>query len=181
MDAENSINLLTPRAKVSPQLTTVGDVLAKWSMVGLVALLLVSTLTTVFYFIVKARYTALVARRDQLRSRIVAEIGKEGLLVSVRDRARIAEKLLTGQTNWAALLERMNQIAPQPTLSSIVVDENRSVVLNTKLGAIEDAFPILTGLLGDVEAKKIFSPRIVSFQLDKDGLIKMVVSFVPIL
>ena len=179
MDSENSINLLSPRSKLSERLSTTFEGLHRASLVGLVTLVGMGVLVGVLYLFFNMRYNTLVARRDTLLAQVSSEVEKESALVALHQRAQLTDKLLANQITWGSHLGRISEIVQSPKLSSISVDEKHRLAITVKTNTIEDNFPILSAFVHDVEEKKIISPEIVSFQFEKDGKTNLVVSFFP--
>lgn len=181
MDPENSINLLFSRAKLPDSMSAVLERLQKASTVSVALFLVVSLLLGSFYFFGRSRFIPLVERRNREINRLTDLVVTETLLLATRERTQLIGKLIAGRIDWSAALDRIGTIAPFPALSSVSVDGKRQTVLTVETKTIEEIFPILTELITHVEEKKILSPQIVSFQMEKDGTAHLVVSFFPVL
>ncbi len=181
MNTDSAINLISPRAKLPDSVIRVSKSLARISLVSLVVFLVVSLLVGFFYWTLKKRVEVQRVRRDQLAREVTTFTETETFLTAVRDRSRLADKILGSQLPWWQTLERVSLFAPPPMLASISVDEKRRVVLTIQASALEENFPVLTAIVGDVELKRIIAPEVVSFTLDKDGKSRLVISFFPVL
>lgn len=179
MEPVSSINLLTPKQKLPTQFGALAGSLRRSSFIGLGAFLVSGVLVASLYIFLRQQASDNIARRDSLRSQIAANAQAEGLLFSLKQRVGIVRKLISGQTDWASIVGRVREIVPESVLTSLAVDEKHHVVLTMKTPAVEDTFPILTSIVGDVTSKRIVSPQIVSFQLDQSGLATLVVAFYP--
>lgn len=178
---EGSINLISPQTNVPGDVSRVLESLQRVSSISLVVFLVVSVAIGSIYLVMRASFESSRTRRDQLRSQVSALADTEALLVALRGRLKVADKILTSQVSWGQAIGRITQLVPSPKLSSVAVDEKHRVVLTIQTSSLEDNFPILTALVADVEAKRILSPEIVSFQLDKDGISHLAISYYPVL
>ena len=178
---ESSINLISPQRTETSETSRIAESLQRISSISLVVFLFVSVAIGAIYFAMRVRFESSRIRRDQLRREVSALADTEALLVALRDRLKVADKILTTQVNWALAIGRIAEFAPSPTLASVAVDEKHRVVLTIQTSSLEDNFPILTALVADALAKRILSPEIVSFQLDKDGISHLAVSYYPVL
>lgn len=181
MNTDSAINLISPRAKLPDSVVRVSESLARISLVSLASFFAVSVLVGFSHWALNSTVTALSVRREKLAREVTTFAQTETLLVSLRDRVKLAEKILGSQVPWVETLERVNGFAPSPMLASVSVDEKRRVVLTIRASTLEENFPLLTALVAQVEAKRIIAPEVVSFALDKDGITRLVISFFPVL
>lgn len=181
MNEQTSINLLRPQAKLPTKFSTISESLQKISVTSLIVFLVVGIVVAAMYFIMQMRFSTLVTRRDQMRTKISTFAQSEALLVALQERVRVVDKLLSSQVDWAATVERMNQLAPPGVLASVAVDGKQRVVMTITTDSIEALFPVLSAIISDVDAKRILSPTMVSFQLYQDGVANVIVSFFPVI
>jgi len=179
MPTQHSINLISPHVVVSPHLVEIAQHLRRISLVVIGVFFVGGVTVATTYLVLKQRYGRLVVRRDALARQVAGESVKEGALLAVKKRVELIGKLRAVQGNWSAIVQRVSEIAPSPFLRSLAVDEQRKVVLTVQTPTVEQLFPILTSLVGDVESKKILSPQIVSFQMDETGKAQMTIAFFP--
>ena len=106
MDTPNSINLISPQAKLPKSITDVAPRLQRISIISLIVLLISAIFIGLFYsFLIRER-TSLVVKRDTLRTEIKARSDIEGILISLKERIKISNKLLSSQIHWASIIDR---------------------------------------------------------------------------
>ena len=180
MEENRSINLIT-QTKIPGSLSHLIGNLQKTTVTGLTIFVIVSLLVGGVYAVLRLRLTTLTSARDRLRSQITAQAEAEALLVALKQRGIIVGKIIQDQIHWVSTLSRMTEIAPPPALSSIAVDAKRRVVATIQTNTTEEMFPILAEILTDTENKKILSPQVSSFGIDKEGISRLVITFIPVL
>lgn len=181
MNDTTAINLISTAAQLSPALLALSEKLKRVSQVSLPVFFVVSILAASSYAILRTQVRSLASQTARIRSQIADQAEKQALILMVRERGKIVGKVLSGRSRWAPAFTQINSIAPTGTLASFSVDEKRRVVLTMQMSTLNDVFPALSALLKEMEEKRILTPEIVSFQIDSDGISRLVVSYIPVL
>src|SRR3990167_5601046 len=103
MAITDNINLLTPSAKLSPEATRVTKQLQTVSSIALALFLVVGVVVGSAYLVLRIRHQDLSVRLAQIQQEISAKTVAEGLLVSIKDRVRVADKILATTPAWQTL------------------------------------------------------------------------------
>lgn len=173
----NSINLVSTKTNLSPQVTAIEASLRKASQAGLVLLLVFGlTIGAVYYYSVRERTVLENTRRD-LRSQINAAKNKEGLLTSIKDRTKIVERAMSTQRPWAQMLDLVGTIAQPPFLTAVSVDDQGEIEVTLQGASIDDIVKPVETFIAYTREGKLISPRLTSIQLDQKGKVIVSVSF----
>lgn len=151
---------------------------AWWS---LAALLGVGIIIGSTFFFLKARSGQMSSENTQMGGQIDAQVVKEGILVSLKERSDVAGKALEAVRPWGNLFPILIQIAPATQLKSLSIDETTRVSLLLSLGSVDDAVTVVTNVISLSGLHTVRSPQLLSFSIKDDGTVQMGVSFIPIL
>lgn len=180
MSSSSDINLLQSKTVLPPQLAAIEGRLRQASYMSLAILLVAGVLVGVTYLFFQNQKRVLEETRTQLIRKINAQSQKEGFLVAVRERLGVVDKVLAYQLPWAQIMDTIKTIALPPKLNAISVEEQNKVTLSVKADSIEETLNMVNAIVAGVEQKKLRNPQLVSFQLEKDGSVQLMFSFVPL-
>ena len=173
------INLLKnagATGSVFPELETKLRVAAWWSLVGLLAFGIV--LGTA-YVVLNAQVAKMQDEKVRLTQSINAQSVKEGLLLSLEQRADLAGKALTAARPWGNLFPLLTQIGQASEFVSINVDEVGKVNVMFKLASVDDAVRVVSNIISLAQSQSLRLPQLLSFTVQNDATVAMGVSFVP--
>ncbi len=176
--ASATINLLKTRSGRAPEWAGIEHWLRVVSL-GLLGLILFSGAALgAAYAWLTQETNRLEQEKATLSQQIASERAKEGLLLSIKKRTALTEKVLGVQHSMASVLDVAQTIAPGNQLLSVVVDEQQQIRVVAKTASVEDAAAVLLSLMQAVETKRIVSAQLVGLELEKDGGVRLTVSFV---
>lgn len=176
----SDINLLKAKTMLSPQLLAIEGQLRTASLAAVVLLVLTGMFFGVGYTILRRQRAALVSQKQSLMTTIDGELRKEGFYASLKDRLAIISNILQGQRSWLGVLDLIDRITASGARTSFTVNENDEVSLTVTNETLEDTFGVVERVLGEVSEKKIASPILESVQYQKDGTVRVSLTFVPI-
>ena len=173
-----NINLLKTKSGISAQLVVLGEWLSR---IGIAALLLVlvagAGLATAYVWLAQD-----IRRQEDTKTRLVAELEqnrqKEGLLISLKRRAAVAEKIRIVQRPLGGLFTITSSFVPEGKLVSLRMDEQLQVQVQAQAASIEEVAIIILGLESLARDKRIINPQLVGLDIGKDGSVRLTVSFV---
>ncbi len=177
----SEINLLKRSGNTLRTLTDLEDklrVIAWWSLVALLAAGII--LGTAFFYL-SSRSDQLQSQSAQLGRQIDAQLVKEGILTSLKQRADVAKNALDAARPWGNLFPILSMIALPTQLKSISIDESAHVRLTMILGSVDDAVTVVTNMIALSGQHTIRAPQLISFVIKADGTVQMGVSFIPTL
>lgn len=181
MNEPTEINLISTAAQLSPSLINLSEKLKAASQMLLPIFFAVSILVAGSYAILRTQVRSLAGQTASIRSQIANHAEKQALLSLVRDRSKIVGKLISGKVRWDSALTQISGVAPSGTLASIAVDEKRRVVLTMQMNGLDEALTAITAIMKETEEKRMLLPEIVSFQIDENGMSRLVVAYTPVL
>lgn len=146
--------------------------------IGLVAI--IGTLTITGFFTFLFQKNQLEQEEKSLLAKISQQSKKEGLLVSLKQRLPVVEKIIAAQAPWERVIDVISSIAQPPVLTTIEAADKSVIKLTLKASSLEEASAIVIKLIDLTNQNKIKSPQLLGLNLLKDGLIQMSVSFVPV-
>lgn len=181
MNEPTEINLISTAAQLSPSFMHLSEKLKAASRMLLPIFFAVSILTAGSYAILRTQVRSLAGKTASIRSQIADQAEKQALLGLVRDRSKIVGKLVSGKVQWDRALTQFLGVAPSGTLASVAFDEKRRVVLTMRMNTLDEAITAITALMKETEEKRMLLPEIVSFQIDGNGMSRLVVAYTPVL
>jgi len=173
------INLLTRdlgSARGLPELEEKLQIGAWWS---LVALLGSGIVIGALFFFLQAKSDQSNTYNRVLRQQIDAQLVKEGILVSLKERANIAGKALAADRPWGNLFPILNAITQVININTLTIDETGKVSIQLKLGSVDEAVTVVTNMLSLANQHTVRSPQLLSFAIKDDGAVQMGMSFIP--
>lgn len=174
------INLFKSESSISPQLEGIQEQLRVIGYGAIGIFLLVGLVVGVTFVVMQAQYQSLTNSKTQLIERINRESQKEGLLVSLKDRIKVVDKAIASQKPWSSLLDTILPLIPPPRLTNIGVDDEDRITITVRLPSIEESMNIVTTMLQLAIEQKIRNPQLTGFSFDKDGGVRMSLSFLPL-
>ncbi len=176
--APNTINLIRSKTSGSSQYETVFESLRRASMIALWVFLFTAAIAGGLYYYYINEQKALEQERGELRLRVDQAKIKEGLLISIKDRTKIVERVLAAQRPWADMLDLVGTAVVPPELSAISVDEQNKVALNITAAAIDDIIKPIDMFIEFAKSGKVRNPQLSSVQFNKNGTVTVSLSFI---
>ncbi len=178
MPASNTINLIRSKTSGPAQYSAVFESLKRASIVSVWLFLLAAAITGGLYYYYVIEQRALDAERGALRLRVDQARIKEGLLVSIKDRTRIVERVLSAQRPWADMLDLIGTVIVPPELSNIAVDEQNKVGIGITAASIDEIVEPIENFIEYAQTGKIRNPQLSSIQFNKNGSVTVSLSFI---
>lgn len=177
MGQGKSINLFDTKASLSPgwQLVEKYLLLIRQYLLGFV--LVVGIVLVVTYSVVRFRVMQLDIDQKQFSQTIQNQSVKEGLLLALRARITSLKKILDAQLSVAPYIDTTLLLARPPELTSFSIGEKNTVQISVDLPDIGQAVSMMEGVVKLVEENKIRTPNLTSLTVDKDGFIKMGITY----
>jgi len=173
----NSINLVSTKTDLSPGVELIIKSLRRACTIAMILFLFAGVVAgTVYYYYYSLR-SSLEARRDVLRNQISLAKNKEGLLISIKERTQIVQKVMKSQRPLAEILKLLGTIAAPPILTSVSVAETSKIEFTIEANSIDDILPAVEGLIAYSRAGKVHAPEIQSLQIGKDGEVTISIAF----
>lgn len=179
--SNTEINLLKRDAHTNEFLLSFEEnlrVAAWWSLIGLLG---VGIIIGTFFVVLSARAHRLEQDSARLGQQINAQLVKEGILLSLKQRTVIAGKALDAARPWGNLFPLLAQITGPSDLRMLSVDEAGKVSVTIKVYSIDDAATIVANIIALTEQGSLRLPQLLSFSVHETGEVQMGVLFVPIL
>lgn len=110
---------------------------------------------------------------------INTQSGKEGLLLSLKDRIGIAGKALDAAKPWGKVFTVLGDIAYEEAFNSVSVDETGRVSTALELASIDETVDVVTNIMALAGERALRTPQMISFALRDDGRVQLTVSFFP--
>ncbi len=180
MSKSSDINLLKAKTMLTPQLIAMEGQLRTASLVLLLVLLLTGVFFGVGYVILRRQHDTVSVQKQSLMTAIGGELRKEGFYTSLKDRLAIVGKILEGQRSWLGVLDLIDRVTATGSRTSFTVSEKDEVSLTITNNTLEDTFDVVGRLLAEVADKTIANPILESVQYQKDGSVRVSLTFTPI-
>lgn len=180
MSKVSGINLLKAKTMLTPQWVAIEGQLKTASVVLLLVLFLSGVFFGVGYFIMRRQLDLALSQKQTLTTAIAGQLQKEGLLGSLKDRIAIAGRIIETQRSWLGVLDLIDRITASQTRTSFSVGENDEVTLSITNNTLEDTLRVVERVLMEVADKTIANPILESVQYQKDGIVKVSLTFTPI-
>ncbi len=176
-----TINLIKTKTSSSPQLEALEAVLKKISFGGLLALIISSVAVGGLFFYLRAQKEQLEGTKATLTQSITQNTNKEGLLLSIRQRISIIDKIQANKSPAGPLFDILGTVVSPSQLFGLALDDHNEAIVTIHVKSIDDVVTIVDLLLKAVEEKQAKSPKLVSLTLARDGTIEVALSFVTVL
>ncbi len=173
----STINLISTKTGLSPQLELIETSLRRISTVAVVIFLGAGLFVGALYLYYSSRLTNLETARAQLRSQISNAKNSEGLLVSIKDRTRIVEKAMSSQRPLAETLNLLSTVAVPPILTGVSADEESKIDITITGNSIDEVAPPVAALIAYAKEGRVKSPELRSIQFGKNGVVTISISF----
>lgn len=180
MPKVTDINLLKAKTMLTPQWVAIEGQLRTASVVLLLVLFLSGLFFGVGYFIMRRQRDIALSQKQTLMTAIGGQLRKEGLFASLQDRVAIAGRILDTQRSWLGVLDLIERITASQTRTSFSVGENDEVTLSITNNTLEDTLRVVERVLMEAADKTIANPILESVQYQKDGIVKVSLTFTPI-
>ena len=156
-------------------------VLKKVSFGGLVALILSTVAVGGIFFYLRSQKDQLDRTKTTLSQSIQQNTNKEGLLLSIKQRVVIVDKIIGTQNPIGSLFDTLGIVVSPSQLTALTLDEHAEAVLTIHVKSIDDVITIVDSLLKAVQEKHARAPKLLAMTLTRDGTIEVSLSFVPVL
>lgn len=176
----DTINLISTKTGLSPQLSLIETSLRRTSGIAIVAFLLIGLSVGGLFMYYSSQLATLESTRTTLRNEIAAAKHIEGLLTSIKDRTRIVEKTMDSQRPWAKTLNLLGEIAVPPALAGVSVDENSKIETTIQANSIDDLVSPVRMFISMAREGRIRNPVLQSVQVGKNGFVTISVSFIMV-
>lgn len=178
--AKADINLLKAKTMLTPQMVAMEGQLRTASLGLLFVLLLAGMFFGVGYVILRRQQTAVSLQKQSLMTAIGGQLRKEGFYASLKDRLAIVGKILEGQRSWLGVLDLIDRVTASGNRTSFTVNEQDEVSLTITNDTLEETFGVVERILAEVADKTMANPILESVQYQKDGMVRVSLTFTPI-
>lgn len=179
--SDTKINLIRGEGRQLAGIIRLEEVLRRLSWIILTAVLAVSLVIGFLYLYTSRSMKAAEQRNVRLNQTLNAQSIKEGLILSLVERTRIASKALAAAKPWGKIFSLLTQAAPESTYRTVGIDDTALVTSTLELGSIDEAVTVVVNMISLATNRLLRSPHIQSFSMQEDGSIQMTVSFHPML
>jgi hypothetical protein len=175
----DTINLLHTKTSGSPHLTALESqllIIAYWvtgSVLGVCLILLAVSL----YF--KREESILTSQKESFIARVSRQKQTEGLLLAIKQRVTVADRVAQTQKPWVRALDIVTQFADPSQLGGIAVDEAGRVQLHVASATFAGIAPIITVLAREKAMGNIREAQLSGLQINDKGGIEIGVAFIP--
>jgi hypothetical protein len=175
-----SINLLKSQTPLSPQVALFEQKMKYTSLVCLVISLIIGVLTFSVWGVVSLQKSNLSSENSRLITAVNSMSEKEGIFISLKERLKVVTGVLANQKKWSPAIDNIFAIAPAANISTVDFSPQGNLSMTTTVKSIDEAFGVVNTVLSQATAKALKNPTLESLRLDKDGSVKMIISFAPI-
>ena len=176
----SDINLLKAKTMLTPQLVAIEGQLRIASLALLILLLSAGMFFGVGYVILRRQYEVVSAKKQSLMAAIGRGLRKEGFYSSLKDRLAIVGRIIEGQRSWLGILDLIDRVTASGARTSFTVNEKDEVSLSIENDTLEETFGVVERILAEVSAKTMANPTLESVQYQKDGMVRVSLTFTPI-
>lgn len=175
-----TINLIRAKTAMSSQSGMVMVLFRKLSLWALAILIGSGVLVSGMFYYLQVRHEQLIHTQQQLLEVISQSTAKEGLLVSVKQRSALTNKILGVQHPVGKVFDTVGAIISAGQTSGISFDDRNTVALTIHAQSITDVISITDTLIKQTTANLVKAPQLVSFTLGKDGGVDVGLSFIAV-
>ncbi|MBI4066662.1 hypothetical protein HY411_03010 [Candidatus Gottesmanbacteria bacterium] len=180
MTKSSDINLLKAKTMLSPQILAIEQQLRTISLLLLLILLFTGMFFGVGYVILRQKFQQVSDQKQSVAAAISGELRKEGLYLSIKDRLMITSGILEMQRSWLGVLDLIDRIIGIESRTSFTVDQQDAVSLSITNDTLEETFVVIDRILAEVTAKTMANAILESVQYQKDGTVRVLLTFTPI-
>lgn len=176
----DDINLLKTKTGLSPEFIAL-EARLKWvSSIAFIALIVAGAILIGADKLLNSKKQNLLHQKKTLLTSITNESEKEYLFVTVKERLPLLEKALATQKPWEVALDTILSFVAPPQLVSIDLDEKDAVKLTIHTSTAEEALSYVDRVVELTREKRVSNPQLLFLELDEDGSVQFVLSFVSI-
>lgn len=179
MARTGTINLISTNIEYTPEFSGLYGTLRRISYGSLILFIVLGVIVGGIAAYLSARENNLTAQKDALTATMNQVSVKEGLLLTVRQRVSVIDKITLSQKQIAPLFTAIDNILSGGQLISLSLDEVGQTVLTAHVNTLENAISLVDSLLASSQSKALTKPALTSFTIAKDGGFDIAVSFVP--
>lgn len=181
MATRGGINLIAVQQNEYPGLPEATRVVTNAAYGSLLILVVAGLATGAAYSYFSQKQQQVLTDQTAITQSVSNDSLKEGLLLAVKQRSAVSQKLLGSKKDTDAIFSLIAIFIPPSSLSSITIDDTDKTIMSAHVASISEAVPVVDGLLAAVDAGKASKPILEKFILTKDGGLDLTMSFVPIL
>ena len=181
MVTTGSINLIHSKANENPHLDAITSVLRRVSYAAVITLVLSGILVGAIYAFLQASSTQLEIKNDTLKATVSGDSPKEGILLAIKQRIAVIDKIMASQKDMDKLFGIISEITPVGNLKSLSIDDNNKTTISVQVATISDAVTMVDTLLNLATSGSVTKASLLTFSLTKDQGFNISFSFVPIL
>ncbi len=145
------------------------------------AVLVVGIAVGIFYFYLQFSLSTLMAQKSQLLAEVTSNARKETLYRSVKTELGITAKVLSTQKKWDGTVRTILDLGTPPTITSFSVEDKGKLSININTGTVEEAAGLAGSVISLVGQNKLKDPVLENLEVDKNGRVRMLITFTPIL
>ncbi|KKU82993.1 hypothetical protein A2973_03090 [Candidatus Gottesmanbacteria bacterium RIFCSPLOWO2_01_FULL_49_10] len=181
MNPATDINLLKAKTALSPTLVVLERHLHIASYVVLVGALSASLFLGVGYVILRSKLGLLISNKQKYVSLIANQSRKEVLLVLIKDRLSVLDKIIASQKNWVVAFDLIARVLGGQPLNSFSVNDEQQVSMSITVFSIEEAISLVDRIALEMHEKKLIRPTLESLRYGTDGSVDLSIVFIPTL
>lgn len=132
------------------------------------------------YYYLRVRQEQLAQTQQQLSQSITQSNVKEGLLLAVKQRAALTNKIVGIQQPIGSVFDTLAMFVSQGQITSVSLDDHSVVVLNIHTQSISETVALVDALMKTVAANRVRAPQLLSLTLGHNGGIDIAVSFIAL-
>jgi len=178
MGRAGNINLITTTIETAPEFAGYFKILQKVSYTSLIVLIVSGVIVGSIFAYVSSRQSALRTEKNTLLAQINRQSVTEGLLLAVKQRVAVIDKILAGKQGVEPLFAIVDGVAAVGKPVSLLLDEFKTVTIVVHVGSVGEAITVADGILEKAKTNVITKPALASFTVNKEGGFDMGISFV---
>ncbi len=176
-----TINLISTKADKTESVARFVPFLRRLAYGSLIFVIASGTAVGAAFLYMRSRVDGAVSEKNAAALAITNETTKEGLLIAVKQRATIVDKVMANQKRLDTFFDIVSQTVPKNELSAITLDDTYKTTVTAHAPSVAEAVKIIDSLLVLAAADRVTKPSLVALTLNKDGDMDVSVSFAPIL
>jgi hypothetical protein len=175
----HDINLLKANHNQNAEVMIVESIAQKVAWWGLLSLLVIGLCVGGVYAYAQLSYTQVLQENEKLHEQINAQHTKEGMLITLKKRATITQKVLDVARPWGRLFPLLLRMASPEEFSSFDVDIAGRVSTQFVLPSVDDAITIVRATIALQKENVLKNSELSSLIIKDDGTVRMGISFFP--
>lgn len=177
---DTQINLIPKKVGGLRQISQLEEPLRRAALWFLGILFIAGLVIGITYTVTQNR----IQQLEETRTRVIADINaqsvKEGILLTLKERAGIAAKALEAAKPWGKLFSVLGSLTGEGAFNSVSVDENGRVSTVIELNSIDETVTLITNIMNIARDRQLRTPQMLSFAFHEDGRIQISLSFYPV-